>query len=147
MIVATDLTNCAADQGALLPLVDRVRVTLGTDPREVLADAGYRDDATFAALETRQITAYVSLGREGKPGATPNPALEATRRMAEHLASERGRTRYRRRKAIVEPVFGWIKDVLGFRRFSLRGVVKARGEWNVVCLAVNLKRFHRIQMA
>ena len=147
MIVATDLTNCAADQGALLPLVDRVRVTLGTDPREVLADAGYRDDATFAALETRQITAYVSLGREGKPGATPNPALEATRRMAEQLVSERGRTRYRRRKAIVEPVFGWIKDVLGFRLFSLRGVVKARGEWNVVCLAVNLKRFHRIQMA
>ena len=147
MIVATDLTNCAADQGALLPLVDRVRVTLGTDPREVLADAGYRDDATFAALETRRITAYVSLGREGKPGATPNPALEATRRMAEQLVSERGRTRYRRRKAIVEPVFGWIKDVLGFRRFSLRGVVKARGEWNVVCLAVNLKRFHRIQMA
>jgi hypothetical protein len=147
MIVAADLTNCAADQGALLPLVDRVRVTLGTDPREVLADAGYRDDATFAALETRQITAYVSLGREGKPGATPNPALEATRRMAEQLVSERGRTRYRRRKAIVEPVFGWIKDVLGFRRFSLRGVVKARGEWNVVCLAVNLKRFHRIQMA
>lgn len=103
--------------------------------------------AIFAALETRQITAYVSLGREGKPGATPNPALEATRRMAEQLVSERGRTRYRRRKAIVEPVFGWIKDVLGFRRFSLRGVVKARGEWNVVCLAVNLKRFHRIQMA
>lgn len=147
MIVATDLSNCAADQGALLPLVNRVRDTLGRDPGEVLADAGYRDDATFTALETRQITAYVSLGREGKPAATPNPTLEATRRMAEHLASERGRTRYRRRKAIVEPVFGWIKGVLGFRRFSLRGAVKARSEWNVVCLAVNLKRFHRIRMA
>jgi transposase len=147
IIVATGLTNCAADQGTLLPLVDRVRATLGVDPREVLADAGYRDDATFAALETRQITAYVSLGREGKPGATPNPAHEATRRMAEQLASERGHTRYRRRKAIVEPVIGWIKEVLGFRRFSLRGVAKARGEWNVVCLAVNLKRLHRIRMA
>ena len=55
--------------------------------------------------------------------------------------------RYRRRKAIVEPVIGWIKEVLGFRRFSLRGVTKARGEWNVVCLAVNLKRLHRIRMA
>ena len=109
--------------------------------------AGYRDDATFAALETRQITAYVSLGREGKPGATPNPAHEATRRMAEQLASDRGRTRYRRRKAIVEPVLGWIKEVLGFRRFSLRGVAKARGEWNVICLAVNLKRLHRIGTA
>ena len=58
-----------------------------------------------------------------------------------------GRARYRRRKAIVEPVLGWIKEVLGFRRFSLRGVAKARGEWNVVCLAVNLKRLHRIRMA
>ena len=147
MIVATDLSHCAADQGALLPLVNRVRDTLGTDPGEVLADAGYRDDATFTALETRQITAYVSLGREGKPAAPPNPALAATRRMAEQLASERGRGRYRRRKAIVEPVFGWIKAVLGFRRFSLRGAVNARGEWNVVCLAVNLKRFHRLSMA
>jgi len=94
-----------------------------------------------------RITAYVSLGREGRPGATPNPALEATRRMAEQLVTERGRTGYRRRQAVVEPVFGWIKAVLGFRRFSLRGAVNARGEWTVVCLAVNLKRFHRISMA
>ncbi len=146
IIVATGLTNCAADNGALLPLIDQAQRTLGEPPPEVLADAGYRDDATFAVLETRQITAYVSLGREGKPGATPNPVHEATGRMAERLASERGRTRYRRRKAIVEPVIGWIKAVLGFRRFSLRGVAKARGEWNVVCLAMNLKRLHRIQM-
>jgi hypothetical protein len=146
VIVATGLTNCAADQGTLLPLVDRVRETLGADPREVLADAGYREDATFAALEARQITASVSLGREGKPGATLNPAHEATRRMAEHLASDCGRARYRRRKAIVEPVLGWIKEVLGFRHFMMRGLAKARGEWNVVCLAVNLKRLHRIQM-
>ena len=62
--------------------------------------------------------------------------------MAEQLASERGRARYRRRKAIVEPVLGSIKEVLGFRRFSLRGVAKARGEWNVTCLAVNLGQMH-----
>lgn len=147
IIVATGLTNCAADNAELLPLIDQAHRTLGAQPPEVLADAGYRDDATFAALEARRITAFVSLGREGKPGATPNPAHEATRRMAQRLASERGRVRYRRRKAIVEPVLGWIKEVLGFRRFSLRGVAKARGEWNIVCLAVNLKRFHRIRMA
>jgi transposase len=147
MIVATGLSNCAADQGALLPVVDRVRATLGTDPSEVLADAGYRDEVTFTALETRQITAYVSLGREGKSRATPNPAHAASWRMVERLASAHGRARYRRRKAIVEPVLGWIKEVLGFRRFSLRGVAKARGEWNVICLAVNLKRLHRIGIA
>jgi transposase len=147
MIVATGLTNCAADHGELLPLIDQSHTTLGEQPSEVLADAGYRAEATFQTLETRQITGYISLGREGKPDTTPNPAHEATQRMATRLASEEGRARYRRRKAIVEPVFGWIKAVLGFRRFSLRGEAKARGEWNVVCLAVNLKHFHRISMA
>lgn len=147
MIVATGLTNCAADHAELLPLIEQTHATLGANPTEVLADAGYRGDTTFQTLETRQITAYISLGREGKPGTTPNPAHEATQRMAARLASDRGRARYRRRKAIVEPVIGWIKEVLGFRRFSLRGEAKARGEWNVVCLAVNLKRLHRIRRA
>jgi transposase len=147
MIVATGLTNCAADNGELLPLIDQTHTTLGEPPTEVLADAGYRAEATFQTLETRAITGYISLGREGKPDTTPNPAHAATQRMATRLASEVGRARYRRRKAIVEPVFGWIKAVLGFRRFSLRGAAKARGEWNVVCLALNLKRFHQIRMA
>ena len=147
MIVATSLTNCAADNGALLPLIDRVHATLGHDPAVVLADAGYKGEASFQTLETRHITAYISLGREGKTGTAPPPAQEATQRMAARLASADGKDRYRWRKAIVEPVFGWIKEVLGFCRFSLRGEGKARGEWNVVCLALNLKRFHRIRMA
>jgi hypothetical protein len=147
LIVATGLTNCAADNGELLPLLNRANATLGGEPPEVLADAGYRGEATFQTLETRQITGYISLGREGKPDATPNPAHVATQRMADRLKSDVGRARYRRRKAIVEPVIGWIKEVLGFRRFRLRGEAKARGEWNVVCLAVNLKRFHQIRMA
>jgi transposase len=147
VIVATGLTHCAADNAELLPLIDRAGATLGGEPPEVLADAGYRGEMTFQTLETRQITGYISLGREGKPDATPNPSHVATHRMADRLKSDVGRARYRRRKAIVEPVIGWIKEVLGFRRFSLRGEVKARGEWNVVCLAVNLKRFHQIRMA
>lgn len=147
MIVATGLTNCAADNGALLPLIDRVQATLERDPVAVLADAGYKGEASFQTLETRQIAAYISLGREGKASTAPSPAQVATQRMAARLTSAEGKERYRRRKAIVEPVFGWIKEVLGFRRFSLRGEAKARGEWNVICLAVNLKRFHRITMA
>jgi transposase len=147
LIVATGLTNCAADNGELLPLIDRTPVTLGGDPHEVLADAGYRGEATFQTLEARGITAYISLGQEARPSAPPNPALVATQRMADRLTSDAGRARYRRRKAIVEPVIGWIKEVLGFRRFSLRGEAKARGEWRLVCLAVNLKRWHRIRMA
>ena len=147
LIVATGLTNCAADNAELLPLIDRTHATLGAQPPAVLADAGYRGEDTFQILETREITAYISLGREGKADTTPNPAHEATQRMAARLTSTIGRARYRRRKAIVEPVIGWIKAVLGFRRFSLRGAAKARGEWNMVCLAVNLKRLHRIGVA
>jgi hypothetical protein len=67
--------------------------------------------------------------------------------MAARLASDEGRAVYRRRKAIVEPVIGWIKHVLGFRQFSVRGEAQARGEWTLVCLAVNLKRLHRLQAA
>jgi transposase len=147
LIVATGLTNCGADNAELLPLINRVQATLGGTPAEVLADAGYRAEATFQILEARDITAYISLGHETRLGKPPNSAHLATQRMADRLKSEVGRARYRRRKAIVEPVIGWIKEVLGFRRFSLRGEAKARGEWNVVCLAVNLKRLHRIGMA
>jgi transposase len=147
IIVATGLTNCQADNAQLLPLVDRTHTTLGVAPTEVLADAGYRGEATFVTLETRAIPAYIALGHEVRPSKAPNPAHVATHRMAARLASVEGRARYRRRKAIVEPVIGWIKHVLGFRRFSVRGEVKARGEWNLVCLAVNLKRFHRLHVA
>ncbi len=147
LILATGLTNCAADNAELLPLVDRVCATLGQNPTDVLGDAGYRGEAVFQTLEARGITGYISLGHEARPAKPPNPAHVATQRMADRLASDTGRARYRRRKAIVEPVLGWIKEVLGFRRFSLRGLAKARGEWNVVCLAVNLKRLHRIGIA
>lgn len=147
LIVATGLTNCAADNGELLPLITRAQATLGGVPPEVLADAGYRGEATFQTLEAQGITAYISLGHEVRPAKPPNLAHVASQRMADRLTSAVGRARYRRRKAIVEPVMGWIKEVLGFRRFSVRGEAKARGEWNVVCLAVNLKRFHRIRMA
>ena len=109
--------------------------------------ATYKGEASFQTLETRQIAAYISLGREGNAAASPNPVHLATQRMAARLMSAEGKARYRRRKAIVEPVIGWIKAVLGFRRFSVRGEANARGEWNVVCLAVNLKRFHRLTMA
>ena len=147
LIVATGLTNCAADNAELLPLIDRTEATLGGQPLEVLADAGYRGEATFQTLEARGITGYISLGHEVRPAKPPNPAHVATQRMAARLASDTGRARYRRRKAIVEPVLGWIKEVLGFRRFSLRGVAKVRGEWHVICLAVNLKRLHRLGTA
>jgi Transposase DDE domain len=64
--------------------------------------------------------------------------------MARWLRTPEGRAHYRRRKTIPEPVFGWIKQVLGFRSFSLRGLAAANAEWQMICLAVNLKRMHRL---
>jgi transposase len=147
LIIATGLTNNAADNDELVPLLDRAKSNLGCDPQQVLADAGYRAEATFQTLETRGIDAYISLAREGSEDPALPATLAATRRMAQKLASATGKQRYRRRKAIVEPVVGWIKSVLGFRHFSFRGQDKNRHEWALVCLAVNLKRYHVLQPA
>jgi hypothetical protein len=147
MILATSLTNNAADNDELIPLLEQAQSHLGCPPQQVLADAGYRSEATFQTLEARGIDAYISVAREGTESAKVSAKLEATHRMAEKLASSSGKQRYRRRKAAVEPVMGWIKSVLGFRHFSFRGQEKAMREWALVCLAVNLKRYHVLQPA
>ena len=77
---------------------------------------------------------------EGKGGRTPGPQAHATKRMAARLRTKRGRSKYKHRKHIAEPPFGWIKRVLGFRQFSLRGIGKVTGEFNLICLALNLRR-------
>lgn len=142
-IVAADVTQNAADSGSLLPMVDLVEQNCGTTPERCLADSGYKSEATFVELEKKNIDAYVALGREGKT-VEAETKLPATQQMKQKLASPSGKAAYRRRKAIVEPVFGWIKNVLGFRRFSLRGIRKVAGEWALVCLVVNLKRMNKL---
>ena len=112
----------------------------GQKPKRVLADTGYRSEANFVGLEKRGIDGYVALGRREKLPKTLSGELPASRRMARKLRTMRGRARYKRRKVIVEPVFGWAKQVMGFRSFLLRGVRKVRGEWNLVCTALNLRR-------
>ena len=98
--------------------------------------------------EERGIDGYVALAREGKAAADPDPdEYPAKARMAGKLASEEGRRRYARRKWMVEAPVGWIKEVMGFRRFSFRGLEKVRAEWTLVCLALNIKRLHTLQAA
>ena len=140
-IVATDVEANASDQGQILPLLDEVSERFGVEPEVVLADAGYCNEADLVALEQRGIDAHVALGREGKAQAAIDPHRRpATHRMGEKLASAQGQAQYAKRKWISEGPNGWVKEVLGFRRFSLRGVEKVRGEWYLVCLALNLKR-------
>lgn len=145
LIVATALTESASDTAQLLPLVASARSNTGRDPQVVLADTGYASESNFVALEKDSIAACISLGREGKAGRVINAdRYPASARMAQTLSTPEGKAHYRRRKVIPEPVFGWIKHVLGFRRFSVRGRSNVQSEWNLVCLATNLKRMRSL---
>jgi transposase len=146
IIIATGLSHNAADAGELKPLIRKIRDVTGRLPERLLADAGYRSEKNLKRFEKLKIDAYVSLGREGKQDGSQvsAPPATATERMRAKLATEQGRRQYARRKAIPEPVYGWIKNVLGFRQFSLRGQQKAAGEWDLVCLATNLLRMSRL---
>jgi len=145
LIVAAGLSNIAPDNGQLLPMVEQTQANTGMTPQMTLADAGYASEATFLALERRQLAASVALGREDKKPRQIDPERSpATMRMAQWLKTAEGQAHYRRRKTIPEPVFGWIKQAVGFRRFSLRGLEAAKAEWNLVCAAVNLKRMHSL---
>ncbi len=101
-------------------------------------------------MEQREIEPYIATGREphhrscqayfAQTQVPPSPEASPTEKMAYKLKTEVGRAIYRLRKCTVEPVLGIIKEVLGFRQFSLRGLEAVAGEWNLVCLAFNLKR-------
>lgn len=148
IIVAVGVTNCAADNDQLIPMIEATTQNTGQVPQQVLADTGYRSEANFERAEEMQIDAVISLGREGKAKTSPiAPSNKATLRMKEKLATPEGAAAYRRRKAIVEPVFGWIKHTQGFRQFSLRGIEKVTAEWHLVCLAMNLRRMNVLRCA
>ncbi len=141
IIVATQVGQSAADNRSLVPVLDQATQNTKGRPRELLADAGYKSESNFQALEERGITGYISLGRGGrKPAREPDKELLATQRMKRRMATKRGKQRYRKRKQIAEAPFGWIKAAVGFRRFHLRGLESVQGEWNLMCLAMNLKR-------
>jgi transposase len=140
IIVANTVTQCANDQGQLLPVLNAAFENTNLAPKNVLADAGYKNENDFAELAAMKINAFIAVGREGKDQAPPKKEQPLTAAMRAKLKTSKGREHYRRRKHIVEPVFGWVKRVLGFGAFSLRGLRKVGGEWSLVCLALNLRR-------
>jgi len=141
IIVAAELGNNAADVGQLLPMLQAVKDNLGELPRQGLADAGYRSEDNFAKAKDAATELVVALGREGKRQAQVDAGTHPhTAAMAAKLQTADGRAAYRRRKWIAEPPNGWIKNVLGFRQFSVRGLKKVQAECKLVCLALNLRR-------
>ena len=145
IIVAAELVNCAADAGELPKMLQAVHNNLGAYPKQTLADAGYRSEAVFKELGERT-DLIVALGREGKQQATIDAdSLPLTAAMGEKMKAEPVREAYRRRKWLAEPPNGWIKSVLGFRQFSMRGPHKVQAEWKLVCMALNLRRMATMQ--
>jgi len=151
LIVAPMLSNHPNDKQEAAPTVDAISPRVGT-PDAAALDNGYWSPDTIKALEERGIDPYIATGREphhrswetffAKQPTLPPADASPIVKMAYKLQTEIGRAIYRLRKMTVEPVIGLIKEVLGFRQFSLRGLGAAAGEWCLVCLAFNLKRLH-----
>lgn len=142
VIVATAVTQSASDVQQLIPTLEAVKANTGMLPESVLGDAGYRSEANLQFLEDEGIDGYIAFGRESKSAKEPDPDLRASVRMFQKMKTKRARDRYRKRKHLAEPPFGWIKSVLGFDRFSLRGFRKVTAEWDLMCLATNLRRMN-----
>ena len=151
LIGAHSLSNHPNDQQELEPTLDALPPAVGT-VSAAAADNGYFSADNIAACLARGIEPYIATGREphhrswqscfAQPSIPPPDDASPTVKMAYQLQTEIGHAIYRLRKCTVEPMIGIIKEVLGFRQFSLRGLDAVTGEWGLVCLAFNLKRLH-----
>ena len=151
LIVTTQLSNSPVDVRQLIPVVERLQAlpeALGK-AQTLLADAGYFSAANVAHCEQQNITPLIARRRDqhyqpwyerhAEPGLLA-PEADAVTRMAHRLRTPEGRALYGLRKQLPEPVFGIIKQAMGFRQFLLRGLQKAEGEWRLVALAYNIRR-------
>jgi transposase len=149
VIVAAELTQQANDSRQLIPMLEQVETNMGRKPDKVSADAGYWSEANATDESVTGIDLYIATGRVKhgetiKNGSEPPPASATPKQAMQHkLRTEAGHAVYKKRKVIVEPVFGQIKEQRGFRRFSLRGLEKVRAEWKLVCATANLLKLFR----
>jgi transposase len=157
LILGAYVSQSSADNNELQPMLEAVIDNLGQKPQALLADRGYINGPIIEQIQAQGIEAYVAVSAEAyerrpydlrcenkrreKPRRYKAPVLVA---MEQKLKSPEGHRRYLRRQASVEPVVGIIKSVLGFKGFSLRGLQKVTLEWNLVCVAYNLKRLHKL---
>jgi transposase len=159
LIVGRRVSQAPNDKKELLPTLAQVRAHV--QPAAVLIDSGFASEAAITTAEEQsagQITVLAALQREphGRTVAQlerrpeppgPPPQASFAERMRHRTATAAGRALYKLRQQTVEPAFGIIKEAMGFRRFSLRGLAKVSLEWDLVCLAYNLKRLHRLGAA
>ena len=151
VILLAQVSQTAADQGQLLPLVEQVTLEQKQTPKVVSADAGYWKESDIELLEANDIEPLVAPKRvkhsewrqmKAPRGRIPKD-LTRKERMLRKLSTQRGRAEYGKRKTTAEPVFGQIKEALGFRQFLLRGHRKVQGEWSMICMANNILKLMR----
>lgn len=149
VIVAAEITQQTNDSQQLLPMLKQVVANTGSKPIAVSADAGYWSEANVKDESVAGVDLHIATGRQ-KHGekvamASGPPPEDATPKeaMAHKLRTEAGKSIYKMRKAIVEPVFGQIKERRGFRRFSFRGVGNVSLEWKLICLTGNMLKLFR----
>ena len=151
-IVAQRVTQNAADNNSLLPLVDQVQQRTRARPTQVLADSGFNSNTNLQQLEQQNIEGYVpdsNLAAELNLGRRCRQQMRdpAQRRMHARLRSPAGRATYARRKAIVEPVFGVLKQQRNLRQFRTRGLSNVANEFTLAVLAYNITRLHALAAA
>jgi hypothetical protein len=153
VIVAAELTQQANDSRQLVPMITKVESNMGRKPEAVSADAGYWSETNINDKRVIGINLHIATGRqkhgervEPVAGSPPDDAT-AKEHMQHKLRTEAGREIYKMRKAIVEPVFGQIKERRGFRRFSFRSLERAGLEWKLICLTGNLLKLFRSDLA
>ena len=157
LILGAYVSQNSADNNELKPMLEAVSHNLAQKPQAVLADRGYITGAIIEQIQAQGIEAYVALRAEAYERRPYDLRTEEKRRenprpyktavlvaMEQKLRTPEGRRRYLRRQASIEPVVGIIKKVLGFEQFSLRGLQKVTLEWNLVCVAYNLQRLHKL---
>jgi transposase len=153
LIVGNTLSNHPVDTYEAIATVDAIPAEIGK-PKAAALDRGYFAPRNIREFEARDIDPFIATGREphhkswqerfAQTPAPPSDDASLIVKMAHKLQTEIGKAIYGLRKSTVEPVLGIIKEVLGFRQFSLRGLIAAAGEWCLVCLAWNLKRLHKL---
>jgi len=150
-IVGQRVTQASNDKQQLQPTLEAIRQQAGQTPQEVMTDSGYCSEANLKYLEKKKIEGFIATDREsyrdrqqsGPRGPLPQGATRVDR-MRRKLQTQVGAAIYSRRKTVVEPVFGQIKQARGFRQFLLRGLENVQGEWAVICLTHNLLKLHRL---
>jgi hypothetical protein len=151
LVVVPHVTDAANDKEQVAPMIEKVQTLPKglNQPKTMVIDNGHFSEKNVETCAAANITPLIAVGREGhhpewrerftEPDPLPADATPVEK-MKHTLKTKAGRALYALRKQTVEPVFGIIKSVMGFRQFSMRGLDNVQNEWTLVCLAWNVKR-------